>query len=136
MPKPTLLKDFIADAVEWSGRSIEEIAADAGFRETGILREVTRGTARIAPAKVPELARALGVNSLVLMRLVMEEDYPEVWDTIRDCGHEPLTLTEVDLVNRFRDATGEAFDDDFDEVEMELIDAVFAQIARRRGLGH
>ncbi len=81
MPKPTKsttspTADFLARAIEFSGRTNREIAEEAGFAKPNIISMLAQGQTKIPINRIPALARACHVDPVHMLRLAMSEYHP------------------------------------------------------------
>ncbi|MBK0401209.1 helix-turn-helix transcriptional regulator [Limibaculum sp. M0105] len=132
MAKEMTVAEFISLALVECGKTQKEIAREVGFVRPNFISMLKTGDAQVPPARVPELAEALGVSRSELMRRVLAQDHPEIWRAIRDSGYDPIELHEVELLDKFRAATRDVTEDAFDAFEHQLLEATFEIIAWRR----
>ncbi|CAM3121017.1 helix-turn-helix domain-containing protein [Cupriavidus taiwanensis] len=98
--------DFIAKAIELSGRSQIEIAEIAGFPKPNVISMIKSGKIALPQARIAGMARALNVDPLHLYKLVLSQDEPELWASIEnEITRQPILSTgERELIEALRDA--------------------------------
>src|SRR5690348_9252741 len=74
---------FISEQIAKSDRAIDDIALDAGMKPR-LLRMITAGTAKLAVNQAGDLAKAIKVDGIYLLRLLLEDYLPESWSIIQD----------------------------------------------------
>ena len=86
--------EYLAQAIALSGKSQKEIAKEAGYDRPNVLSMMKTGVTKIPVDRVPAIARACGVDPKVMLRLVMEEYHPEVWDVLANTIGDAITLSD------------------------------------------
>lgn len=98
---------YIAAAIEKSGKTQLEISAAAGFPRSSVLSMIKQGQTKMPLARIPQMARALGVDQVEFFRLAMGEYMPEL---LRICDEmyqrEQLSEGEAALLRQIRSVTG------------------------------
>lgn len=97
--------EFIISAIEMSGKKQNEIAEDMGYTNANIISMLKKGNTKLAPAKIPLFAKAVGIDPVRVLDVLLSEYQPEIWDVIKNIMHEPLTENELDLLFKMRDVT-------------------------------
>lgn len=104
----TTVCDFIADRLAHSDKTQREIANECGFDNPNIITMFKTGATKVPLSRIGTLAKALNADPAHLLRLVMTEYMPDTWESIENIMHgSVLTANELDLVRRFRSATGD-----------------------------
>lgn len=104
----TTVCDFIAERLAQSDKTQREIANECGFDNPNIITMFKTGATKIPLNRIGTLAKALDADPAHLLRLVMTEYMPDTWESIENIMHgSVLTANELDLVRRFRSATGD-----------------------------
>jgi transcriptional regulator with XRE-family HTH domain len=75
---------YFSEAAQRCGKSQKQIAEEAGFAKPNIITMFKQGLTRIPVARIPELARALGVRPVELMDICLEEYHPEILEVLRE----------------------------------------------------
>ena len=91
-----------------SEKSQREIAAEIGYDKPNMLSMIKRGESKLPLEKVPLMAKALHVDTGHLMRLAMEQYWPNMHEAIRDSFGYTVTKNEYDIVAYLRELTGDA----------------------------
>jgi transcriptional regulator with XRE-family HTH domain len=117
--------EYVAKAMELSGKSQKEIARDAGFRKPNVLSMIKTGETKIALERIPAFAKACGVDAAPLMRLAMREYHPAAWAALSETLGDPLTLEERKLVDAYREIAPRS------EIEINMTRKVKIQNALR-----
>ena len=73
---------FVAAAIDASGKSREQIATEAGMRLVSV-NLILKGDAKLPIDKVTPLAEALQVDPKALMSVVLGEYMPATWTEIQ-----------------------------------------------------
>lgn len=75
--KPSVAQ-FITDAIETSGRSQQQIAEIAGFKQPNVISMLKAGKVKLPFERIRPLARALRVDHVELARLTIGEYEPHL----------------------------------------------------------
>jgi transcriptional regulator with XRE-family HTH domain len=120
--------DYLARAMELSGRSQREIATEVGFPHPNVLSMMKQGLTKVPVERAPALARALRVDPAHFVRLVMREYMPAAWAAIEATLGETLTENERRLIEAWREicADGER------EVDEKAVAALQRALPRQR----
>ena len=103
MAKAMTVAEFLDAAIDISGKSQKEIAAEAGYAKPNFISMMKTGVTKVPVDKVPALARACGVDERQFLRLAMNEYMPETWAVIQDSlGANLVTEEERKLLEAFR----------------------------------
>lgn len=74
---------YFARAIEVSGLTQKEIACRSGLPKPNVISMMKRGETKIPLARIPDLARAVGVEPQEFLATAMAEYQPEVWQVLR-----------------------------------------------------
>lgn len=96
MTKTTTVANFINESIRKSGKTHRQITGIVGFLGLDMIPRIAKGTERVPLHKVGPIADALGVDPLYLFSLVMQEYYPETYDSLSRVL-KGLELTEDEL---------------------------------------
>jgi len=119
--------DRLSEAIEKSGRSQREIAAEMGYSRPNVLSMMKLGQTKIPIEKAPLLARACGIDPAEFTRHVMQEYAPAVWTTLEATFGESLTPAERRCLDAFREIVART------GREPDVSAAPLAQAVSRRG---
>ena len=89
-------------AIEESGKSQREIAAEVGYPRPNVLSMMKQGQTKIPLEKAPLLARACGLDPADFTRHAMQEYMPAVWETLAATFGESLTPAERRCLSAYR----------------------------------
>lgn len=102
LTRPTVAQ-YLADRIKESGKPEHEIAAAIGCENAKIILAYTQGAAKVPISKIGPLARALGIDHVYFLRLVMHEYMPGMLEAIDEVLQNPiLTASERGLVDHYR----------------------------------
>lgn len=97
---------LIEELIENSGKKQKEISEELGYEKPNIITMFKQGQTRLPIPKVPLMAKALDVDPVYLLRVVMEEYEPETWAVIESLiGGAPST-SEREVLATFRSICG------------------------------
>jgi len=118
--------EYLTEQIRLSGKTQHEIAQEAGFNKPNIISMFKKGETKLPLSKVGPMARALGVDPVVLFRMVMNEYEPQTWQAIEETvlGQPVLTQNEIDIIEVIR--TGKVSDPKIRtrEDEIRILDAI------------
>lgn len=103
MAKAITVADYIAGAIDISGKTQKQIAQEAGYSKPNVLSMMRSGVTKVPIDRIPVIARACGVDEQHLLRLALNEYMPETWEIIKtSLNTELLSKDELRLVKEFR----------------------------------
>ncbi len=112
--------EFLARAIEFSGKSQREIAREAGFPKPNVVSMMKLGHMPVPLDRAPALAAACHVDPVYFMRLILEEQHPAAWAAMVNTIGIPLTANEHEMVLLYRLACeGEGEGEDGGEIEID-----------------
>jgi hypothetical protein len=88
-----------------AGRSIRDIARDAGFERPNIVSMFKTGAAKVPLARIPHLAAALGAEPAVLFRLAMLQYWPDLHHVVAKLFGDVTSPHERELLGLLRFVT-------------------------------
>lgn len=74
--------EYLAAAINRSGKSQTEIAKLAGFPRSNMVSMIKTGACRLPPRRIIDVAKALNLDPQHLFRLCMQEYDPELFEVI------------------------------------------------------
>jgi hypothetical protein len=103
MAKTTTVAYFINESIRKCGKTHRQITGEVGFISLDMIPSIAKGTEKVPLHKVGPIADAIGVDPLYLFSLVMQEDFPETYDSLCPIlkGLE-LTEEEMRFLRTFR----------------------------------
>lgn len=88
--------EFLTQAIDGCGKTQSQIALEAGFPRSNIITMFKQGRTKVPIRKVPALAKALGIEPVVFLRVVLNEYQPELLETLEGVlGPLPLKAKPV-----------------------------------------
>jgi len=123
----TRLAAFLRKRVEElaSRYSQREIAAKAGYNNANIISMMKAGTFKVPLSRVTSLARALEVDEIILLRLVLEQELPEDSHVAMLLSSATITSNERLWLDAIRVASRQT-DPEMTDERRAAIDAIFA----------
>lgn len=107
LPPRITVAEFLADSIATVDKTQREISQECGFDNPNIITMFKQGLTKLPINRIAPLAKALEVDPVHLLRLVMLEYIPESWEAIENIMKSTvLTANELELVRAFRDVTG------------------------------
>lgn len=107
LPPRITVAEFLADSIAAVDKTQREISQECGFDNPNIITMFKQGLTKLPINRIAPLAKALEVDPVHLLRLVMLEYIPESWEAIENIMKSTvLTANELELVRAFRDVTG------------------------------
>ncbi len=98
---------FVEERLEAIGKTQRQVAEEAGFDYPNVVSMMKQGKMKVPLNRVRGLAGALEADPVHLLRLVMEEHYPELWESVWEITQGGvLTRNERELIESFRSVTG------------------------------
>ena len=96
MKRDTTVAHFINENIRKCGKTQRQITGEVGFISLNMMTMLKQGTTKVPLHKVGPIAEALEVDPLYLFSLVMQEYYPETYESLCPIlkGFE---LTEEDM---------------------------------------
>jgi hypothetical protein len=87
-------------------RSQREVGMMVGWPQPAMISMIKRGEVKPPLEKVPALARALNVDEMHLVRLVMRDHHPTLYATLEPFMGGYTSKNERDILNFMRELTG------------------------------
>lgn len=105
----TKMAQYLARQIEsLSGiKSQREIAHDLNYTRPNIISMFKTGEAKVPLEKIPQLAKSLGVDLSLLMRLGLEQYWPGDLKVLNEMFSRVVTVNEMALIERLRAATND-----------------------------
>lgn len=94
--------------IQASSKSQTEIAKEIGYPNPNVITMFKQGRTKVPVTKVPELAKALEMDPILLMKIVMTEYSPETWKVIENLlDKNYVTEAEMKVVHAMREVAGD-----------------------------
>ena len=105
----TTVAEFIADRLAVLDKTQRQVAEECGFETPNVVTMFKQGRMKVPLDRVGSLAKALDADPAHLLRLAMQEYFPETWGSIEEILHSTiLTANELELVRKYRQVTGDS----------------------------
>jgi hypothetical protein len=88
---------YLTQQIQLSGKSQLLIASELGYTKPNIITMFKQGKTRLPLPKIVPMARALDVDPIHLLRIVMMEYAPETWTVLETVLGEESMLTDCEL---------------------------------------
>jgi hypothetical protein len=99
--------DYINQQLALCGKSQKQVAEEAGFDKPNIISMLKTGSTKLPVSRVGPMAKALGVDPVHLLRLVLSEYLPETFEAIEGLiGQSLVSQGELKIVEIMRKAAG------------------------------
>lgn len=96
---------YITQQLALCGKTQAIVSNEIGYENPNLICMFKQGKTKIPVTKVKDIAKALGVDPVYLLKLVMKEYTPETWEVIEDILDRPvITETEqriIDVVRQY-----------------------------------
>lgn len=107
-PQRPTVAEFLADQIATIDKTQREIAEQCGFEHPNVITMFKNGSTKVPINRIAALAKALEVDPVYLLRLVMLEYMPDTWEHVENIMRSTiLTANELELIHSFREVTGE-----------------------------
>lgn len=123
---------YLSTCIARSSKSQKQIALETGYPQPNILSMFKKGQTKIPVNAVIPLADAIGGDRLFLMRLVLEDHFPDCHEDLQNliARGEPLTRNECAMLRTVRQ-TMKAMDIDMGDPEIvRELEQAMQRIAR------
>ena len=105
LQRPTVA-EFLADRIADIDKTQRDIANECGFEHPNIITMFKNGQTKLPINRIATLAKAIDVDPVHLLRLVMLDYLPELWGSIESIMQSTLlTANELEMVRAFREVT-------------------------------
>lgn len=105
--KRITVAEYLSGAIGLSGKTQREIALEVGYENPNVLTLMKQGKTKLPINKVQAMARALGVDPVNLLRIVMSEYMPEAWEVIKSvAGEKTVSAAQAELLSIVDNETG------------------------------
>lgn len=104
--KNATVSEFISSMIALSGKSQKEIAEEVGFLPNNVTM-IKQGRSKLAYDRIPKFAKALGVDALYLIRLVVREYNPGLEEALRPHMGGAISQEEATILSLIREVSGD-----------------------------
>lgn len=102
-PKPRNVAEYISWQIQLCGKSQTDIAREVGFDKPNVITMIKQGKTKVPLAKIGSMAKALEVDPVHFMKLVLSEYLPDLMDVIQEITAQPLiTQNEMEFIKVIR----------------------------------
>jgi transcriptional regulator with XRE-family HTH domain len=96
---------YISHQLMMCGKSQIEVANEIGYDNPNVITMFKQGKTKLPIVKVKLLAKALGVDPVFLLKLVMTEYMPDTWDVVSEIlGGSIVTEPEENILKVIHEA--------------------------------
>lgn len=96
---------YLAQMIDISPKSQSEITAEIGLDKPNIITMFKQGKTKLPIPRVPAMAKALNIDPIYLLQLVMQEYVPETWEVVSELLQNKLiTQKETAILQMIREA--------------------------------
>lgn len=88
---------YLEQQLAMCGKSQREVAEEIGYTNPNIITMFKNGATKIPVNKAGLIARALGVDPIFMLRLLMSEYMPEAWAEIETILSKNIALSGEDI---------------------------------------
>jgi len=100
--------EFIDQQIAWTEKSNLQIADECGFPKSNIVSMIRYGKTKMPMNRIGKMAKALEVDSVFFLGLVMQEYDPEGWSVMQEIIGKPvITANEVKWIEVMREVSSE-----------------------------
>jgi len=100
---PRNVAEYISWQIRLCGKSQTEIAQQSGFDKPNVITMIKQGKTKVPLAKIGSMAKALEVDPVFFMKLVLSEYMPDVADIIETIVKQPIiTQNEQEFIKVIR----------------------------------
>jgi hypothetical protein len=104
---PLTVAEFLADRIAKIDKTQKQIASECNFENPNVITMFKNGSTKLPMGRIALLAKAIEVDPIHLLRLVMLEYIPDLWESIETIMQTTvLTANELELVRAYREVNG------------------------------
>jgi hypothetical protein len=124
---------FLEQQIAMSDKPQREIAAECGYEKPNIMTMFKTGQTKVPLNKVGLIAKAINVDPIYMLKLVLSEYSPETWDAIEGIlGQERLVSSqEMELLKFMRAVTGNVIPDISIRENRDILGAALKQASAK-----
>ena len=99
---PQMFHEFLRDKIDHSSVQQSDIAQELGFARANIISMFKSGKTRIPMEKIPRMAKILGIDPKMMLRMAMLEYAPELLRAIEQTFGASVTKNEQVILDEIR----------------------------------
>jgi predicted XRE-type DNA-binding protein len=108
-PPPKFKSRSVAEYIAWQidlcGKKQTQIAEECGFDKPNVVTMIKQGKTKLPIGKIGRMAKALGIDPVFLMRMVLAEYNPDMMEAITNILNQPvITQNELEIIQVIRKA--------------------------------
>ncbi len=97
--------DYVTHQIVLSGKSQKDIAEELGYEKPNIITMFKQGKTKVPINKVPEFAKALGVDPIHFLRITLLEYAPSIWEVVEKLlGKTMVSENELEIIQIIRES--------------------------------
>jgi len=100
--------NFLEAQISVCEHSQKEIAFMLGYDKPNIITMFKQGLTKLPIEKVGLMADALGINRIRLLKMVLQEYSPGVWEIVEDTMGYAVTENEMEIITLLRKVTNDS----------------------------
>ena len=103
--KTKSVADYISSQIDLCGKKQTQIAEECGFDKPNVITMIKQGKTKLPIGKIGRMAKALGVDPVFLMKMVLAEYNPDMLEAITTILTQPvMTHNELEIIQVIRRA--------------------------------
>jgi transcriptional regulator with XRE-family HTH domain len=103
--KTKSVADYISSQIDLCGKKQTQIAEECGFEKPNVITMIKQGKTKLPIGKIGRMAKALGVDPVFLMKMVLAEYNPDMLEAITMILTQPaITHNELEIIQVIRRA--------------------------------
>jgi plasmid maintenance system antidote protein VapI len=100
--------EYLAFHLDASNRTQREIANEIGYTNANVITMFKQGLTKVPPHVAPKLAKALGLDPAMFLRMVLQEYMPELLEVVERQVGGLCSQNEFQMLKVIRSATKNA----------------------------
>lgn len=127
---PKKVANVLATLIDGSGKSRKEIASAAGLGKPNMISMLKTGDTKLPLARLGSFAKAVGADPVALLKLCLQEYYPDVWEAINLHLTAAIAPDELRMLKALRNVTAVPYLSSISSEEREKLDEFLAILAK------
>jgi len=104
-PKPKNVAEYVSWQINLCGKKQTEIAEEVGFEKPNVITMIKQGKTKVPINKIGSFAKALEVDPVFFMKMVLGEYMPDLLEAITTITNQPIiTANELEFIEVIRTA--------------------------------